>query len=95
MEFRQEMSEFVRKYAVNQFQKCFGTGTPLSKTEPNILKNVNIVNEIYGPRRYYRRKNAPPADIQTQVQITLLEYGNATHTKETINTQTHVRQDNL
>ncbi|XP_063925320.1 coiled-coil domain-containing protein 93 [Zophobas morio] len=84
LEFRQEMSQFVRKYAVKQFQKNFGTSEAQSKSESNILKNINIVNEKYAPRRYYKRKNAPPSDIHDQVQITLLEYGSAAHHVETV-----------
>lgn len=29
----------------------------------------------FRPHRYYKRKNAPPPDILSRVQITLLEYG--------------------
>lgn len=29
----------------------------------------------FRPQRYYKRKNAPPPDIVSRVQITLLEYG--------------------
>ncbi|XP_015834101.2 coiled-coil domain-containing protein 93 [Tribolium castaneum] len=93
LEFRQEKSEFVRKYAVYQFHKVFGNNT-FEKKE-TILKNVNIVNEIYGPKRYYRRKNAPPADLQAQVQITLLEYGNAIqkHNVETMANESVEHED--
>lgn len=75
MEFRQEMSSFVRSYAINQFNKEF----PIEKTNKTvhkkILKNVETVNDVYRPHRYYRRKNAPPPDLASRVQITLLEYG--------------------
>ncbi|XP_044254005.1 coiled-coil domain-containing protein 93 [Tribolium madens] len=91
LEFRQEMSEFVRKYAVNQYHKAFGRNT---KKETNILKNINLVNEIYAPKRYYKRKNAPPPEIQAQVQITLLEYGNATkHNIETLTNESVEHED--
>lgn len=74
MEYRQERSEFVRSYAVNQFNKTF-RGDSHHNCE-NILKNVNTVTEAYRPRRFYKRKNTiAPLDIKSQVQITLLEYG--------------------
>jgi hypothetical protein len=84
MEYRQEMSEFVRCYAVNQFNKCYGINTILSNSEPNMVKSIATVSEIYDPRRYYKRKNAPPPDIHAQVQVTLMEYGSVPHTIETV-----------
>lgn len=32
--------------------------------------------DLYGPRRQYKRKDAGPDDEKTRVRITLLEYGN-------------------
>ncbi|KAK5642918.1 hypothetical protein RI129_009085 [Pyrocoelia pectoralis] len=75
MEFRQEMSAFVRSYAVSQFSKEFHLKNRNADVERQILCNVNVVKEVYKPHRYYRRKNAPPEDLPSKVQITLLEYG--------------------
>lgn len=75
MEFRQEMSAFVRLYAVSQFSKEFHLKNRNADVERQILSNVNVVKEVYKPHRYYRRKNAPPDDLPSKVQITLLEYG--------------------
>lgn len=75
MEFRQEMSTFVRSYAINQFNKEFSTDNTNSSTHKKVIQNVEAVNEVYRPHRYYRRKNAPPPDLASRVQITLLEYG--------------------
>ncbi|KAJ8949297.1 hypothetical protein NQ318_006722 [Aromia moschata] len=74
MEFRQEMSTFVRLYAVNQFDKQFGFQNKNAEVQKHVLENLNTVNEVYRPHRYYKRKNAPPPDIPSRVQITLLEY---------------------
>ncbi|XP_025829146.1 coiled-coil domain-containing protein 93 [Agrilus planipennis] len=73
MEFRQEMAAFVRSYAVNQFEKEF----PSAKEDPkkDILENIKKVQEVYRPRRIYKRKNALPDDLNTRLLITLLEYG--------------------
>lgn len=75
MEFRQETASFVRSYAINQFNKSFSTEDKDSSASSEILSNVQAVSETYRPRRYYRRKNAPPPDLASRVQITLLEYG--------------------
>uniref|UniRef100_A0A1Y1MZ71 Coiled-coil domain-containing protein 93 n=1 Tax=Photinus pyralis TaxID=7054 RepID=A0A1Y1MZ71_PHOPY len=75
MEFRQEMSAFVRSYAVSQFSKEFHLKNRNADVERQIMNNVNVVKEVYKPHRYYRRKNAPPDDLPSKVQITLLEYG--------------------
>ncbi|CAH0547662.1 unnamed protein product [Brassicogethes aeneus] len=91
MEFRQEMSAFVRLYAVNQFNKEFTLTDKNAEMQQKVLKNVNVVSEIYKPNRYYKRKNAPPADIQSRVQITLLEYGY--RGREGENLQTNEREE--
>lgn len=75
MEFRQERAAFVRSYAINQFNKDFPIHNQTKETEEKMLENVKCVNDVYRPNRYYKRKNAPPPDIQSRVQITLLEYG--------------------
>lgn len=74
MEYRQEMSAFVRSYAVNQFNKQFDVKDKDLDIRKHILENLNTVSEIYRPQRYYKRKNAPPPDFPSRVQITLLEY---------------------
>ncbi|KAJ8977686.1 hypothetical protein NQ317_000450 [Molorchus minor] len=74
MESRQEMSAFVRSYAVNQFDKQFDIKDKTAELRKNMLGHLGVVNEVYRPHRYYKRKNAPPPDIHSRVQITLLEY---------------------
>lgn len=74
MEFRQEISNFVESYATNQFNKQFHLDKK-SDIEEKVLQNINTVNEVYRPHRHYRRKTAPPDDLGSRVQVTLLEYG--------------------
>lgn len=74
MEFRQEVSNFVESFAINQFNKQFQLDNK-SDVIKNVLKNISTVNEVYRPHRHYRRKTAPPDDLISRVQITLLEYG--------------------
>lgn len=77
MEFRREQSSFVRGYAINQFSKKFAAVAEDQDEmqQQRIVRNVQTVSEVYRPHRYYRRKNAPPPDILSKVQVTLLEYG--------------------
>lgn len=75
MEARQEKSAFVRSYAINQFEKTFPVKNKTEEYQNKILENIKFINEVYRPHRYYKRKNAPPPDILSRVQITLLEYG--------------------
>lgn len=74
MEFRQEMSAFVKAYAINQFNKNFSK-PDLSKASDQIFRNIKTIQDVYRPKRYFRRKNAPPEDNSTKIQITILEYG--------------------
>ncbi|KAL1490673.1 hypothetical protein ABEB36_013329 [Hypothenemus hampei] len=75
MEARQEKCAFIRSYSINQYDKLFPSKTQSEDSKRNIENNIKIVEEAYGPRRYYKRKNAPPPDLLSRVQITLLEYG--------------------
>lgn len=74
MEFRQEISNFVESYATNQFNKQFQLNKK-ADMEEKVLQNINTINELYRPHRHYRRKTAPPDDLNSRVQVTLLEYG--------------------
>ncbi|XP_030752713.1 coiled-coil domain-containing protein 93 isoform X2 [Sitophilus oryzae] len=75
LDAREEKSAFVRSYAVKQFQKTFSIKEKTDKKLDQMLDSLKIVNEAYRPTRYYKRKNVPPPDILSRVQITLLEYG--------------------
>ncbi|KAF5276525.1 hypothetical protein FQA39_LY06594 [Lamprigera yunnana] len=75
MEFREEMSSYVHSYAVSQFNKEFTLKNKNIDIQNQVLKNVNFIREVYRPHRYYRRKTAPPDDLMSRVQTTLLEYG--------------------
>ncbi|KAG5881498.1 hypothetical protein JTB14_001642 [Gonioctena quinquepunctata] len=75
MESREEMSSFVRSFAVNQFNKQFEAKHKKEEVQRKMLQNLQTVSDIYRPHRYYKRKNAPPPDVNSRVQITLLEYG--------------------
>lgn len=75
MEFRNKMSTFVHSYAVNQFTKGFKYNGQLM-VQKLILRNIKDVNEIYRPHRLYKKKNISPVEkLESNVNITLLEYG--------------------
>ncbi|XP_050304813.1 coiled-coil domain-containing protein 93 isoform X2 [Anthonomus grandis grandis] len=75
LEARQEKSEFVRSYAVSQYDKMFPSKDLTVNDNKNVRRNLDTVEEVYRPHRYFKRKNVPPPDILSRVQITLLEYG--------------------
>ncbi|CAH1970701.1 unnamed protein product [Acanthoscelides obtectus] len=74
-EYRIEMAGRVRQYAISQFNKSFAPEQKDVDTKNNMLESMKIVSEVYRPHRYSKRKTAPPADIESRVQLTLLEYG--------------------
>ncbi|CAH1970704.1 unnamed protein product [Acanthoscelides obtectus] len=69
------MAGRVRQYAISQFNKSFAPEQKDVDTKNNMLESMKIVSEVYRPHRYSKRKTAPPADIESRVQLTLLEYG--------------------
>lgn len=88
MEFRQEMSAFVKSYAVNQFNKHYNATSFKNPNYDIVYNNIKTVQDVYRPRRYYKRKNAPPNDNETKIQITILEYGRRGNT--TVPSRTNV-----
>lgn len=74
LEFRQEIASSVRKYAVTQFEKAFELENTNADQQRKVSDNINLVKQAYLPHRYFKRKNVPPHDITSRVQITLLEY---------------------
>nr|CAD7459083.1 unnamed protein product [Timema tahoe] len=77
VETRQEMGDFTRSFAINQFDKHFSIPEErlADAQQENVLKNIKIIKEVYRPQRRFRRKDAPPDDEESRVQSTLLEYG--------------------
>lgn len=77
MEFRQETFEFVRKNAINQFNKSFTLEEEINDqiSENKIYDNLKKVKLTYRPKRQYRLKHLPPKEEIDRVQVTLLEYG--------------------
>ncbi|XP_066246824.1 coiled-coil domain-containing protein 93 [Euwallacea similis] len=75
MEARQEKAAFVRSYAIYQYEKEFPNKNKDEDKQQKITENIHVIKEYYRPHRYYKRKNVPPPDILSRVQITLLEYG--------------------
>ncbi|XP_012254186.2 coiled-coil domain-containing protein 93 isoform X1 [Athalia rosae] len=79
MEMREEMGDFVRSYAISQFDKnyAFAEDNECATKKQNIIQNIKIVKQVYTPQRYFKRKDAPPDDEMEKVQSTLLEYGSS------------------
>nr|CAH7735399.1 unnamed protein product [Callosobruchus chinensis] len=74
-EYRKEMAETVRQYAVSQFCKAFRPVQENMEAKKKMLENMRTVAKVYQPHRYHKRKTVPPSDIESRVDLTLLEYG--------------------
>lgn len=77
LECRQEVAAFVRKCAIDQFDKKFDIQDENKQKRQNLLNNIHLIAEVYRPHRYYRKKNVGPCETASQLQITLLEYGHS------------------
>ncbi|XP_049960119.1 coiled-coil domain-containing protein 93 isoform X1 [Schistocerca serialis cubense] len=79
METRAEIGDFLRSYAVSQFDKQYGGAEEETtlKQRASITQNILSVKELYHPQRRFRRKGPPPEDEETSVYSTLLEYGHS------------------
>ncbi|XP_017775729.1 PREDICTED: coiled-coil domain-containing protein 93 isoform X2 [Nicrophorus vespilloides] len=75
MEFREKMSASLRRFAIKQFNRDFDNSTVESKKTDEIFENLCTVNEMYRPHRYYKRKTSQSDNIDSNIKITLLEYG--------------------
>ncbi|XP_046753987.1 coiled-coil domain-containing protein 93 isoform X4 [Diprion similis] len=79
MEMREVMGDFVRSYAVSQFDKnyTFAKDSEMVAKKESMASNLKTVKQVYKPQRYFRRKDPPPDDEVGRVQSTLLEYGSS------------------
>ncbi|XP_056644127.1 coiled-coil domain-containing protein 93 [Diorhabda sublineata] len=77
LECRQDVAAFVRKCAIDQFDKKFDIQDEIKQKKRNLLNNIRLLEEVYRPHRYYRKKNVGPSETVSQLQITLLEYGHS------------------
>ncbi|XP_045476300.1 coiled-coil domain-containing protein 93 [Harmonia axyridis] len=76
MEYRKDVSKFCYSYALNQFEKNFYPNHGLTDKQQQLLHNIKMVNEVYKPHRVFKKKSIVPyKDLNSKVQITLLEYG--------------------
>ncbi|XP_012281722.1 coiled-coil domain-containing protein 93 isoform X1 [Orussus abietinus] len=77
LETREETADFVRSFAIRQYDKSHTLPMIEEGTEKmkDVTTNVKIVKEVYQPRRRYKRKDAPPNEEIARIQSTLLEYG--------------------
>ncbi|XP_055378324.1 coiled-coil domain-containing protein 93 [Condylostylus longicornis] len=78
VENRTEKAERLKNFAVNQFHNYLQFKVDKENCEKvkNAYENVKKIQEIYSPKRQYKRKEAGNEDEKTRVRITLLEYGN-------------------
>ncbi|KAG5317420.1 CCD93 protein, partial [Pseudoatta argentina] len=77
MEMRQEMADFVRVFALNQFHKkhTFSEDFEIGATaNDNIIKNLRSVKRAYEPRRLFKQKEDFVKDESNRFIGTILEY---------------------
>ncbi|XP_031837895.2 coiled-coil domain-containing protein 93 [Nomia melanderi] len=77
METREEMADFVRSFALNQFHKKHSftedTGNATAIQE-NLIRNIQLVKKSYEPRRLFKHKDGSVRDDSTRFLGTVLEY---------------------
>lgn len=77
MEMRQEMADFVRAFALNQFHKkhSFSEDSESGATaNENIIRNLRSVKKAYEPRRLFKQKEDFVKDESSRFIGTVLEY---------------------
>ncbi|XP_039305911.1 coiled-coil domain-containing protein 93 isoform X1 [Solenopsis invicta] len=77
MEMRQEMADFVRAFALNQFHKkhSFSEDSEIGATvNENIIRNLHLVKKAYEPRRLFKQKEDFVTDESNRFIGTVLEY---------------------
>ncbi|OXU20658.1 hypothetical protein TSAR_005179 [Trichomalopsis sarcophagae] len=79
MKMREEMAEYVRSFAITQFDKKHGSIDNRSETEQmnndDLIANIKLIKKAYEPRRRFKQKDAVPVDEFSIVSNALLEYG--------------------
>ncbi|XP_071652289.1 LOW QUALITY PROTEIN: coiled-coil domain-containing protein 93 [Temnothorax longispinosus] len=77
MEMRQEMADFVRAFALNQFHKkhSFSEDCEVGATaNENVIRNLRSVKKVYEPRRLFKQKEDFVKDESNRFIGTILEY---------------------
>lgn len=77
MEMRQEMADFVRAFALNQFHKkhSFSEDSEIrTMANENIIKHLRSVKKAYEPRRLFKQKEDFVKDESNRFIGTVLEY---------------------
>ncbi|XP_015431156.1 PREDICTED: coiled-coil domain-containing protein 93 isoform X2 [Dufourea novaeangliae] len=77
METRDQMADFVRSFALNQFHKKHSfiedAGTT-SAVKESLTRNIQLVKKSYEPRRLFKHKDGSIRDESTRFLGTVLEY---------------------
>ncbi|XP_077269729.1 coiled-coil domain-containing protein 93 isoform X2 [Temnothorax americanus] len=77
MEMRQEMADFVRAFALNQFHKnhSFSEDSEVGATaNENVIRNLRSAKKAYEPRRLFKQKEDFVKDESNRFIGTVLEY---------------------
>jgi CCDC93, coiled-coil domain len=78
IETREETGDTNRAYGIRQFEQHYSMPEDVELEEAMLKTEESLqrLNDLYAPRRKYRRKTGHSVpDISTAVRYTLLEYG--------------------
>ncbi|XP_076665219.1 coiled-coil domain-containing protein 93 [Andrena cerasifolii] len=77
METREGTADFVRSFALNQFDKKHSfveDASTAAAAKENLIRNIQLVKKSYEPRRLFKHKEGSTRDESTRFLGTVLEY---------------------
>ena len=77
METREGTADFVRSFALNQFDKKHSIvedASTAAAVKENLIRNIQLVKKSYEPRRLFKHKDGSTRDESTRFLGTVLEY---------------------
>ena len=77
METREGTADFVRSFALNQFDKKHSfveDASTAAAVKENLIRNIQLVKKSYEPRRLFKHKDGSTRDESTRFLGTVLEY---------------------
>lgn len=77
METREQTADFVRSFALSQFNKKHSFSEDSYTTQvvkENLIKNIQLITKSYEPRRLFKQKDGTKKEESTKFLSTVLEY---------------------
>lgn len=83
MKTREEMAEYVRSFAVTQFDKKHNFQADKLDND-SFIANIKLVRAAYEPHRRFKQKDAVPTDEFSIASNVLLEYGESLQISQSV-----------